>query len=158
MPTIAKQHPRPAVDGTPARIKGKAGSVLSEAVPIEELPDSWIKLLVYGNNGVGKTTLACTFPKPLLLVSFEPAVTGGARSVRRVPGISYIKVTETAKERQLVEELRGELPFKTVVVDSVTSYQDMKLQEIIGAPLPELKVLGQSVCVGDVVIAGYDYV
>lgn len=134
MPTPVKQ--RPGGNGPASRIPARAGSVLSRAVPVQELEAVLIKMLIYGQNGVGKTTLACTFPKPLLIVSFEPASTGGALSVRRMPGVHYLRITSTTEERQLLDELRGENLFKTHVVDSVTSYQDMKLQEIIGKPLP----------------------
>lgn len=117
----------------------KEGSVLSEAVPVGELENLYLKVGIYGPNRVGKTTLACTFPKPLLLVSFELNPTGGAMSVRRVPGVDYLKVTQTEKAFRLAEELEKSLQgYKTLVIDSVTAYQDLFLKEILNlSSLPE---------------------
>ncbi len=93
---------------------------------------------VYGDNRVGKTTLACTFPKPLLLVSFETNLTGGALSVRKVPGVTLLQITRSADAFALADELKAECPFKTVVLDSATSLQDIHLIELLGLQsLPE---------------------
>ncbi len=113
--------------------------ILSQIIPVSEIEDDWIKFLCYGQNRVGKTTLACEFPKPLLLVAFEPNKTGGAKSVKRVPGVSYLRVGDSLKAMELSKRLREESGrFKTVVLDSVTSYQDIILKEILDLPeLPE---------------------
>lgn len=120
--------------------------MLAGAVPASEIMDLWVKMLLYGPNGVGKTTLACGFEKPLLLVSLEPgkATAGGARSVRRIPGVTHLRITaadtETVSEKfvRLAHELRERNPFRTVVIDTVTGLQDIVLQEILG--LDELPV------------------
>ena len=155
--TIQRQKPpapkRVVPNGQP--IRGEPGSVLSEAVPVSEVKDSWIKMLLYGPNGVGKTTLACTFEKPLLLIAMERSVSGGARSVRKQPGVSVIRpgapllpdgkpdfdgLIDSAqcveKVERLAEELKRHNPFKTIVFDHVTIYQDHWLERITGKPLP----------------------
>lgn len=131
---------------TPAA-KARPGSILSEAVSVGQLEDDFIKIVIYGRNRVGKTHLAGGFPKPLLLISFEPGRSGGARTVKGQPGIQFIHIVAegqkdhrgvvqkepaSAKARRLAEELRAGCPFKTVVLDTVTSYQDLILQEIMG--------------------------
>lgn len=130
MPTVAKQSPKVtsrAVAG-PAR-----GSILSQAVPIEDLEEDPIHLLLYGKNRLGKTTLACQFPKPLLLVSVEPTKSGGARSVKKIDGVSHIRLTESEKVQKLGVELRGDTGgYQTVVVDSGTSLDEMVLAEVCG--------------------------
>lgn len=125
---------RPAVNGAPS------GSVLSEVRPIAELPEDFLRFTVYGENRVGKSTLACGFPKPLLLLSFEPNPTGGALSVRKMAGLNYLRVTDTAKAVRLAQELAGlePFPYKTVVLDSATSLQDVVLNEILGPTRPEI--------------------
>lgn len=135
MPQIQKQMPPRTA---PARPKPSAnGSVLSGAIPINEIGDDYLKMTIYGRNRVGKTTLACQFPKPLLLISFEPAKSGGARSVKRVPGVDYLRITSSRQAFQLAEELESNTNYKTHVLDTVTSYQDLILQEVIGKPTPE---------------------
>ena len=113
--------------------------LLDRAVPVSELADDFIKMVIYGENRVGKTTLACQFPKPLLLVAMEPNKSGGARSVKKVPGVSYLRVDNSLDAVTLARQIaaRG-YPYKTVVVDSATSYQDIILKEILGlSHLPE---------------------
>lgn len=131
MPAVNKSlPPKPPVKRT-------TGSVLAGAIPVGDIGEDFIKMCIYGKNRTGKTTLACEFPKPLLLISFEPAKTGGAKSVKKVPGVTYLKITSSKQAFQLAEELVGNTEFKTHVLDTVTSYQDLILQEVIGKPVPE---------------------
>lgn len=138
MPTVNKQKVTP-----PTRdITAKPGSLLSLAKPVNELENQWIKLCTYGENRVGKTTLACQFEKPLILIAMEPNQTGGAVSVRKIPGIDYIRITSSKDGNQLARELRGS-HYKTAVIDSATSYQDIILTEIMGLEqAPEMLAWG----------------
>ena len=130
MPRVIQQKPL----GTPST----NGSVLSRAVPVSSLVEQWIKLTIYGQNRVGKTTLACDFPKPLLLISFEPNRTGGAMSVRKIPGVTYLQITSSHDALSLAAELRTDKTFKTHVLDTATSLQDIILQELLNLPaVPE---------------------
>ncbi len=145
-PAVRRENPKAAR----TKVAAAPGSVLSEAIDIADLADSWIKMLIYGQNGVGKTYLACDFEKPLLLLSFEPNETGGARSVRKKEGVTFLKMSPTrnkagevietvsAKAFRMAAELKVKNPFKTVVFDHVTAYQDVILQEILKVDtLPE---------------------
>ncbi len=149
MPAISKDLPPKKPTAAPT------GSILSQAVDVGELEDLFIKMCIYGRNRIGKTTLACQFPKPLLLVAMEPSPTGGARSVMGMPGINVIRVTHkalidpTTKKREkiwgskkailLAKELQADCPYKTVVIDTATSYQDIILSEIMGlSDVPEM--------------------
>ena len=134
MPTITKQV------ANPKKQPSQNGTILSRAVPVQELQDDFINIVIYGQNRVGKTTLACGnpeipgsgFPKPLLLISFDPGLAGGARSVKRIPGVTFLHITSSNDARQLAVELRGDTTFKTHVIDTVTSCQDMVLTELLG--------------------------
>lgn len=125
------------------------GSLLARAVPASELDSDLIKMVIYGPNRVGKTWLACTFPKPLVLVCFELSPTGGARTVKKVPGVDVIRVVPSDRKKlrkgeirytdcdQYCADLLGS-NYLTAVVDSVTSMQDMVLKEILGwSQLPD---------------------
>lgn len=142
MPAIGKQLP-------PRTIKAAPGSVLAEAIDIQDLVADYIKIAIYGRNRVGKTYLASKFPKPMLLISFEPGQSGGAKTAKAEQGISFIHIVnkgdkdhrglrqkEWASEKatRLAAELRESCPFKTIVLDTVTSFQDLILQEILDLP------------------------
>ena len=93
-------------------------------------------MLLYGRNRIGKTTLACKFPKPLLLLSLEPTQTGGAKSVAKEPGVMW-KVCKTSEEiATIAERLQQPHDFKTVVLDSVSSHEKIVLQEVRGDKKP----------------------
>ena len=135
-PVTTKQTPPPPkVNG-----RGKAGGILSRAVPVAEMEESPIHMLLYGRNRVGKTTLACQFPKPLLLISVEPSLTGGAASVRNVPGVKVLRwgvdLYSSGDVEKLGHELQGDTIFKTVVLDSGTSLDEIVLAEICGWDRP----------------------
>lgn len=82
-------------------------------------------------HNCGKSTLACQFPKPLLMVSFEPGQTGGSQSVRKIPGITYLRITGKAMAIELARELRSDTYFATHVLDTCTSLQDVILKELM---------------------------
>jgi len=120
---------------TTTRTTGAPTSVLSRAIPVADLKDEYVKMAIYGRNRVGKTTLACQFPKPLLLIGCEPTETGGASSVTQVPGVMFLRIDNTKDLLTLAAELGQKItPFKTVVVDSATSIQDIVLKEILDLP------------------------
>ncbi len=128
--------------------------LLASAVPVTSLRENYIKLCIYGRNRSGKTTLACQFKKPLLIISSEPDANGGATSVADIEGVVLArvapkklvgpdgkleKVSGSAKVVGLANELAMGHPFKTVVLDTVTSLQDVILVELMGLPkVPEM--------------------
>lgn len=149
---------RQQANGPPpaAAPKGKVGSVLSKGIPVGDLKSLYVKMLLYGGNGIGKTTLSCTFPKPLLLIALEQNDTGGALSVRKVAGVTHLRpgarllpdgtpdpdyVPTNEEVLNDVERLGAELkqsnPFKTVVFDHVTVFQSAVLGRVMGEPTPE---------------------
>jgi len=158
MPIMVKQSPKDSANGP---LKVPKGSVLSRAVPVEDLKEAHLKICLYGQNRVGKTTLACGFPKPLLLISFESVASGGAESVRKIPGVHYIHVVSnnspllkngkasgehiTVRDYHiLVQELQASpSSFRTVVGDGGTSAEEVILANIMDLPtVPDQKSWG----------------
>lgn len=172
MPPVQQKQvpPKPQV---PTTNKDAPASMLATAVPTQRLTSKYWKVCIYGRNRIGKTTLACCFPKPLLLLAMEPTETGGADSVSGEnvgEGISCIRIgvkpvqvidpatgerqfhpdgrpvlekyAGTRKAGMIVEELRqlGENnPYKTVVIDTITAFQDIILTELMSlAAVPEM--------------------
>jgi hypothetical protein len=89
--------------------------------------DDGIKMCVYGRGKTGKTRLACTFPKPLLLIGTEK----GTKTVKNVQGVDYIRLQSSADIDELLALLR-EGKYKTAVLDTAGGLQDLILKEILG--------------------------
>ncbi len=113
-------------------VQRPAGSILSRAKPVKSLIYNYLKVVIYGQNRTGKTTLACQFLKPLLLVSFEPGQQGGSRSVSNYDGVTFLEIKRKEDAIALAKELREDKTFKTHVLDTCTSLQDVILAELMG--------------------------
>lgn len=107
------------------------GSILAEAVDLDDVEDLYLKVGIYGENRVGKTTLLAQFPKPLLVVSFEPAQAGGVQSIYGTPGIKVLRLREYIKAEKLARELEKNCPFKTIGIEGATSLQDVILKNLM---------------------------
>lgn len=169
-PSVVKQRPGPGpARPGPARpapaaraapdpvIRAAPGSVLSKAIPASEIRDTWVKLLLYGPSGTGKTRLSGTFEKPLLFLALERTPSGGALTVRGMPGITVLRPGTRSPDPdrearfedpidgalfveemdRLAAELKAHNPFRTVVIDHVSVFQDYVLEKIVGRRLPE---------------------
>lgn len=100
-------------------------SVVDRIAPIT-IGVGGIKLMLYGRGKTGKTRLACSFRKPLLLVGTED----GTRSVSKVPGVQFVRLENSTEIVELVDHARDN--FKTIVLDTAGGLQDMILKEILG--------------------------
>lgn len=95
---------------------------------------SFFNILLYGDSGVGKTTLAGSADdvpsmRPVLFIDIE----GGTESLRHsYPEVETVRVT-TWKEMQAVYNVlySGEHDFKTVVLDSLTEIQKFNMYQIM---------------------------
>lgn len=110
------------------------------------MSDRALTLLLHGLSGAGKTTLATTAPKPLLLLDVEmasrfvkgkkikwnplteaPPVNDGSWEICVVP------VNQFEKAQAAYEYLKsGNHPFKSVVVDSISELQGKASEKIKG--------------------------
>jgi len=115
-----------------SRTDTKASGVLARIAPVSAV-DTGLKINVYGRSGTGKTTFACTFPKPLLLIGTED----GTKSVSNVKGVDFVMLEESGEIGELVD-FCSKSKYKTVVLDTATGLQDLILKEILG--LEELPV------------------
>jgi len=154
MPVLSKATSANGVQPHTPSALTDLGGFFTNAIPTTELVESYVYVCAYGRNRCGKTTLACEFPKPLLLVSLEPEENGGATSVANVPGITLERVRHfslkgrdgslervygTQKFVGMAEQLKKSNPFKTVVIDGAVSLQDICLCEIAGlTKVPEM--------------------
>lgn len=105
-----------------------------------------VKALVYGPPGAGKTCLAASFPGPVLYLDFDNKVSSAARYYAKQPEItSQIEVVNLSAilhdspinemTRQISElsamQKRGEYTYKTLVLDSITTFSCAALNHIV---------------------------
>jgi hypothetical protein len=129
MPVVTKQQSKPTA-------ASKNDNVLDRIAPVVEVSDTRILINIFGRNGTGKTTCACTFPKPLLLLGFED----GTKSIVKVKGVDFVLLQHTDEVHDVVAMLRKGSKYATLVVDTVTSMQDMILKELMGLDDPMVQI------------------
>jgi phage nucleotide-binding protein len=94
--------------------------------PNELVEQQGAKLLVYGESGVGKTTLCKTAPGKTLVVSME----SGLLSIKDAPNLDAIEVKEASEIEQIAELLENKtLDYDTVCLDSVTEMAEILLSQ-----------------------------
>lgn len=107
----------------PSKSKGLPGA---RKVSISEFRS----YVFYGRSGTGKTTLACSFPGPILLLDIRD---DGTDSVSDVKGLEVQKIENTEEIEDTYYWLK-ENPgyYSTVVIDTVSQWQQLVVKEIIG--------------------------
>ena len=134
MPTVTRQIPK-AKSGPGLR---SGGSVLDRIAPIRSTSVGRLKVSLYGNPKTGKTRIACTFPKPLLIIGAED----GTASVAGLKNVDFVQLEQTDELTTLLEhKIRGG-DYATVVLDTATKFRDMRTEEIFkvaGITPPEKK-------------------
>ena len=86
-----------------------------------------IRALIYGEAGIGKTTLLGTLPSPIAIIDFE----GGAGT--RLYGREDVYIAEVSSREELEQALK-EIPslgVKSIAFDGFSVYLQVRLEEII---------------------------
>ena len=104
-----------------------------EITPVQER-SSYYNILIYGESGTGKTTLAGSADevpsmRPVLFIDIE----GGTESLKHsYPEVDTIRVTSWKEMQQVYNALYdGDHPYKTVVLDSLTEIQKFSMYNIM---------------------------
>lgn len=97
--------------------------------PVSELEPE-INVVLYGRSGTGKTTLAGTFPKPVLFIDCSDH---GTDSVRDVDDAYVIRCDDWALFEKVYEEIDAgkHSRFKTLVIDTVSALEFLKKKAFI---------------------------
>lgn len=146
MPKVIPVKQKGAVKRTVPK-KKTGGSAVDRISGIEFDEEEGISLALYGRSGTGKTTLAGTFPGPLLwLVCSSSKNPGELRSLDTAENRKKIKkvVIEKSEDLREIAEYQAETAqFNTLVVDHITGLQDLVLAEILDLKsIPEQKSWG----------------
>ena len=103
--------------------------IMGRIKKVESLPFK-VSACVYGRSGTGKTTFACTFPKPLLIIDIKEE---GTDSVVDVEGVEVVSVDLWQEFEQLYWFLKSKSgrKYKTVVIDTVSQLQELALMRAL---------------------------
>lgn len=127
--------------------KGKKSRAGVAEIEINELPVRPVSkvykhrsYVLYGPSATGKTTLAATFPKPLLLLDAKDR---GTDSISDVEGISVMD-GETWEDFEMVYWYLKKFSkkYKTIVIDTLSQVQQIAIEKVIGDDLKEGKRAG----------------
>lgn len=82
--------------------------------PSEIAPKSTISVLVYGEPGIGKTTIACSAPNPVLF-DYD----GGVQRINGAHQVPTLQPTSWEDTNAAIEEIEREMPeVQTIVIDT----------------------------------------
>lgn len=107
-------------------MKIKKTSILDEAVPVAEVP-SYSAALYYGESGSGKTTVASTYPKPLLLLDLQER---GTETIKKVRDINVLGIRSWDRFEKAYWELEKDDHYETIVLDQVSALQGIGITHI----------------------------
>jgi phage nucleotide-binding protein len=95
---------------------------------------------VCGDGGVGKTSLAATFPKPVIIPTED-----GTQSIEQRKDIAVFPVCKTVQDvfDSIGALLSEDHSFRTVVIDSITQLNVMAEAEVVAAD-PKAKSINQA--------------
>ncbi|MEW6555111.1 MAG: ATP-binding protein [Actinomycetota bacterium] len=98
-----------------------------EIVKAKEIRMEHLNVLIYGDSGVGKTTIIATAPGPVLVLDME----GGSLPLAG-KDVDLVKVESPDAIREVLARLKnGELEYKTVALDSITEMYKVIMDEVI---------------------------
>lgn len=128
MPQVSKQ--RTNEKSTPK----KTGGIRDRIQSLRELSQSYgIRMMLFGGTKTGKTTLACSFPKKLMLIGTMGTLEDGTMSVSDISereGTFFPLYQST--ELDEICDVVVEDGYKTVVLDTGGGLQDLILKEHLG--------------------------
>ena len=96
-----------------------------------------LNCLFYGKPGSGKTTLATTFPKPLLLIDMKDEK--GYLIAKKVKGVTVVRAKSVEELYAIYWHLKSNpKKFKTVVLDTISAGQALFLEDLRARKKPNL--------------------
>lgn len=131
MPSISKQTPGKTVTKPMPK-----GGIFSKLQDIDEGLGDWMRAVIYGRSGSGKTTFWATAPAPILAVLCSGGLQPGElKSIDTPENKKRIKkwvLNDPNELTQICKEQRETQYFKTIVLDHGSGFQDVVLKGILG--------------------------
>lgn len=95
--------------------------------------DSYLKALIMGESGAGKTFLSVTAPNPVIMLTER----NGMQSVKQSNPDALVAYCSTANECRdfLLAAMNGDLPdhVETIVIDGITEVQQIMIDDILAS-------------------------
>lgn len=110
------------------------------AKPVAEVKHNTSTAL-YGRAGSGKTTLSASWPKPILYLNIRD---NGTDSISDVEDIDVVDIESSEEMLELIlwcvkKANKGKLKYKTIVLDTMTQFQAILVEEKIANSKKKLK-------------------
>lgn len=105
--------------------------------PAEIVGKETIACLIYGQSGMGKTTLACSAPAPVLL-DFD----GGIDRLNEAHQVPTVQITSWKDAEAALAEIEQADEFNTIIVDTLSKMIDSIITDICGAAQPKIQQWG----------------
>lgn len=100
-----------------------------------------VKMMIYGQAGMGKTTVALSAPKPLLL-DFDNGVK--RVNMAHLDGVDIVQVENWGEIQTLLQQEQSSLaPYQTIVVDTIGKMMDYIITHCCGNRQPQIKDWGR---------------
>lgn len=108
--------------------KGEAIALVRKRIVPVSQADPYLKVLMYGRNGMGKTRFACTAPKPLLIDIQEK----GTKSVRKYKGVEVYPARSWKEVVWAYWYLKaGGHEYESVILDTLTGMQNVCMVQVL---------------------------
>ena len=100
-----------------------------------------VKMMIYGQAGMGKTTVALSAPQPLLL-DFDNGVK--RVNLAHLENVDIVQVENWKEIQQLLQQDQADLaPYQTIVVDTIGKMMDYIITHCCGTRQPQIKDWGR---------------
>lgn len=116
-----------------ATTKKRSSEAITSRIASVDTADAWVKILVYGRNGAGKTRFAASGPDCLIIDIHEQGTRSAKGSGAKVfpePGSGPITWADIGDIYWYLKA--GNHPFKSVAIDTITAMNRLCLSMVMG--------------------------
>lgn len=110
------------------RAEGTALDISKRITPVYKV-DNFVKAVLYGRSSTGKTTLACDFPGPKLLLDINDKGTDSVTDVKQLDVLACQSWVDFEQIYWFLKKNKDK--YKTVIIDTVSMLQDMAIQQVL---------------------------